>query len=360
MFLRILLRSALVRPKRSLTALLAVTVAAGVATTMLILYSGVQAKLHRQFRSYGTNIVLTAQAGAALPVNALSEVDRLIGSDSVAAPFAFAVAQTENGDPVVVAATDFDRVRRLNSWWSVTAWPSSSGAALIGSRVPVLQGAQGFDLTYAGRSVHFRSAGQLHAGGEDDRRAYIALRDLTSWTGLQADTIQIAASGDSQQLEALVARLSAAFPQARVRPVRQILEAEGRVYEKTRSTLLATVAVIILTAMLCVFATLTASLLERRRDFALMKALGAGELMTNGIFGLEAASLGVVGSIIGYAVGLGLAEMISRNDFQESISPQLKVFPEILLGCLALTLLAALLPLTFLKHVQPASVLKGE
>src|SRR2546430_3821009 len=57
-------------------------------------------------------------------------------------------------------------------------------------------------------------------------------------------------------------------------PLFRSVEAEGRVLAKTRATLLAAAILIILTAALCVTATLTAWVLDRRRDFAIMKALG--------------------------------------------------------------------------------------
>ncbi|HTM89578.1 MAG TPA: hypothetical protein VL155_15345, partial [Terriglobales bacterium] len=53
MFLRMLLRASLVRRGRALSALLAVVVAAAVATAMLNLYVEVQAKLRTEFRKYG-------------------------------------------------------------------------------------------------------------------------------------------------------------------------------------------------------------------------------------------------------------------------------------------------------------------
>jgi len=360
MFVRILLRSALVQPRRSITALSAIAVAAGIATAMLTLYGAVQSKLQRQFRSYGANIILTASHGDFLPNDALVRVDQMIGSDAVAAPFAFAAAQTQEGGSIVVAGTDFNRAKRLNPWWAVTAWPSAQGAALIGARVTGVLPDQAFDVIYGGRKLRLDDAAVLHTGGDDDQRVYISLADFTPWTGLQPTTIEIGAPGDSKQLNTLVSRLAAEFPQAEVHPVREIVEAEGRVFGKTRSTLLASVIIIIATSMLCVLATLTASLLERRKDFALMKAMGASELMTDGIFGIEAAALGALGGIIGYGVGLALAELISWRNFQDSISPRLVMLPEILAGCVALTLLAALLPLTLMKQVQPASMLKGE
>ena len=70
------------------------------------------------------------------------------------------------------------------------------------------------------------------------------------------------------------------------------MEGEARVLGKTRATLLAAAALIILTAALCVLSTLMGWVFDRRRDFAIMKALGASDRMLNGFFAAEAAALG--------------------------------------------------------------------
>ena len=93
-------------------------------------------------------------------------------------------------------------------------------------------------------------------------------------------------------------RLSAAVPSAEVRPVKQIADAEANVFGKTRSTLLVAVIIIVLTAALCVLATLTSSVLDRRKDFAVMKALGASPGLSGALFASEAALLGAVGAVL--------------------------------------------------------------
>ena len=70
------------------------------------------------------------------------------------------------------------------------------------------------------------------------------------------------------------------------------MEGEARVLGKTRATLLAAAALIILTAALCVLSTLMGWVFDRRRDFAIMKALGASGRLLNGFFATEAAALG--------------------------------------------------------------------
>ena len=150
------------------------------------------------------------------------------------------------------------------------------------------------------------------------------------------------------------------FPAADVQPVRQIVEAEARVFDKTRSALLASVALIIVTAFLCVLATLISSVLDRRKDFAVMKALGASQRTANLLFAGESASLGALGAFLGYIAGIGLAALIGKINFQSGIEPRWIIFPVILMGCIGLTLVTALIPITILNRIQPAVILKGE
>ena len=362
MFLRMLLRASLVRRGRALSALLAVVVAAAVATAMLNLYVDVQAKLRTEFRKYGANIVVVAKQGQPLPADALARVQSALAGRGIAVPFAYVVASTSDGSPVVAAGTNLESVRRLDSWWSVSAWPSAPGQALVGSRAAAVVSPKGqpFDLSFQGRTVHLTTAGKLTTGAAEDSRVYLPLSEFTAWTGIQPSSIEIAANGSAAQVTTILQQIAAAVPQAEVRPVRQIVEAEGRVLGKTRSTLLAAAALIILTAALGVLATLTAWVLDRRRDFAIMKALGASERLISGFFAAEAASIGALGALLGYGIGLGAAAWIGHANFQASISPRLSVLPSVFLGSVVVALLSATLPMALLRRVQPATILRGE
>ena len=100
----------------------------------------------------------------------------------------------------------------------------------------------------------------------------------------------------------------------------------GRVLGKMRTTLLVASVLIILTAAVCVLATLTGWISDRRRDFALMKALGASGRMLQGFFAAEAAALGAAGSIMGFALGLGVAIWIGQANFHAPVTPRLERF----------------------------------
>jgi putative ABC transport system permease protein len=362
MFLRMLVRAAILRRGRAASALFAMVVAAAVATAMLNLYADVQGKLRREFRNYGANIVVVGRDGASLPPDALVRVDSVLAGRGVAAPFGLVVARTSDGQPIVVAGTNFERVRQLDRWWSVSNWPSASQQALIGVRaVPtVAPKDQAFDLSFQGRTLHLSPAGTVQTGAAEDSRIYISLADFVTWTGLQPSTIEIAASGSPEEVASIMNRVAQAIPAGDVRPIRQIMEGEARVLGKTRATLLSSAALIILTAALCVLSTLMGWVFDRRRDFAIMKALGASGRLLNGFFAAEAALLGASGAIIGFVVGIGIAAWIGRVNFHAPVVPRFSVLPVVLAGSMAVTLLSAILPISLLRRVQPASILRGE
>jgi putative ABC transport system permease protein len=337
-------------------------VAAAVATAMLNLYVDVQAKLRREFRNYGANIIVVGKDGSSLSTDALTHVDSVLAGRGTAAPFALIVARTGDGQPIVVAGTDFERVRQLDRWWSVSNWPSAPQQALIGVRAlpSVSPKNQAFDLSFQGKTLHLNPAGTVQTGAAEDSRIYISLADFVSWTGVQPSTIEVAASGPPEEVAGIMRQLTQAIPAADIRAVRQIMEGEARVLGKTRATLLAAAALIILTAALCVLSTLMGWVFDRRRDFAIMKALGASGRLLNGFFAAEAAVLGAMGALIGFLVGIGIAAWIGRVNFHAPVMPRLSVLPVVLAGSMAVTLLSAILPISLLRRVQPAVILRGE
>ena len=362
MFLRMLMRAAVLRRGRAASALLAMVVAAAVATAMMNLYVDVQAKLRKEFRSYGANVVVVGKEGASLPADALAKVERALAGRGMAVPFAYVVARTGDGQSVVVAGTDFERVEKLNRWWSVSAWPSGQGEALMGMRALAVVSPDGkpFDLSFQGHTIHLQTAGTLQTGAAEDSRVYLPMSEFVSWSGVAPSTIEIAANGTAEDVNTLVRQLAPEFPNAEVKPVRQIVEGEARVLGKTRATLYAAAVLIVLTAALCVLATLTGWVFDRRKDFAIMKALGASEGLVSGFFAAEAAALGAVGALLGFGIGVGIAAWIGRVNFNASVVPRFSVLPIVLAGSVAVALISAIVPMSLLRRVQPAVILKGE
>jgi putative ABC transport system permease protein len=217
-----------------------------------------------------------------------------------------------------------------------------------------------FDLSFRARKLRVAPAGTLRTGAGEDSRVYLSLADFQGWTGLKPSTIEVAITGSADEIATMIPRLAASLPEAQARPVRQIVEAEARVLDKARAAFWATSAIILLTAALCMLATLTASVLDRRKDFAVMKALGASNLAVNALFAAEAAAIGLVGAVLGFGIGVGIAAWIGRANFHAAVVPRFGILPAVLGGSVLLGLISATLPMSLLRKVQPAAILRGE
>ena len=362
LFLRMLRRSVIVRSGHTRTALLALTIVAATATTMLTLYLDLDAKLHKEFRAYGANIVVSGTEGHELTDNLIGTIRSALPAETVTVPFGYAVAHSADGRALVIAGTDMNFAKQLNHWWSVSSWPSASGEALIGERaLRTLGGQRGpYALHFGNNSVQLSLAGTLKTGSDEENRIYVSLSDFRHWTGLGASTLEISLPGSRVQIDAAISRLQRIAPTAEIRPIRQIVEAEAGVISKTKLLMLAALLLIGITVVLCVLATLTASVLERRRDFAVMKALGSSRRMISLLFASEAVFLSLSGALFGYTVGLGAAAWIEKSNFHATVLPRLSVFPIVVLGTAMIALLASLFPLTKLHRLEPAGILKGE
>jgi putative ABC transport system permease protein len=219
---------------------------------------------------------------------------------------------------------------------------------------------QPFELSFHDRTITLEPGGSLQTGADEDSRIYLDQSEFQSWTGVVPSTIEVSANGTAAEVEASIHQLAQLLPAADIRPIRQIMEGEANVLNKTRATLYASATLIVLTSALCVLATLIGWVFDRRRDFAIMKALGASERLINGFFAAEAAVLGVVGGILGFFVGIGVAAWIGRANFHAPVVPRFSVFPYVLVGSMIVALISAILPITLLRRVQPAIILRGE
>src|ERR1700694_2578242 len=363
MLTRLLLRAAVLRRRRAAAALLAMIVAAAGATAMMNLYVDVQAKLRTESRNYGANVVVVGEDGPPLPAAALAKVESTAGPGSkmLAVPFSYAIARTKQGQSVVVVGTDFARARQLNHWWKVSHWPDEPNQALIGMRAAnvVSPNRQPFELTFQDKAIELTPAGMLQTGAGEDSRIYLDQSEFQNWTGISRSTVEVAVNGTAAEVENFVRHLVQLLP-ADVRPVRQIMEGEANVLNKTRATLYASATLVVLTSALCVLATLMGWVFDRRRDFAIMKALGASERLVNGFFAAEAAAMGAVGAILGFFIGIGVAVWIGRANFHAPVVPRFGVFPYVFAGSVAVALISAILPITMLRRIQPAMILRGE
>jgi putative ABC transport system permease protein len=159
----------------------------------------------------------------------------------------------------------------------------------------------------------------------------------------------------------LVARdLASAIPGSEGRAMLRSSEAEGKIVEGMRWVTVFVAGGVLLASALAVFAALATSIIERRREIALWKSIGASRAQVILPFLAETGATGLLGGVFGIALGGLLAARIGATVFGRpaGVSPLL-MGPAIVVALL-LALAGAWLPLSFALRLDPAEILKGD
>jgi putative ABC transport system permease protein len=150
------------------------------------------------------------------------------------------------------------------------------------------------------------------------------------------------------------------LPGVDVRAIRQVAEGEWRILTRVSGLMWIVTIAALLAAALAVGATSATTVLERRSEIGLMKALGASRRAVGAFFAAEQLFLALVGGVLGYALGILLARALGLEIF--GVAPALRwiLLPIVLVLAAAVALLGSLLPLGRASRVDPAPVLRGE
>lgn len=361
MLLRLLFKAAWVRKDRALTALLSITVVATMATVALTVYSDLEGKFSREFRRSGANAIVTVRNGS-LSADELQRIRNIVGDKSEIVPVGYAVVIGESGQRVVAAGTDLQAFHQLNPTWSFNEDLRTDSNPWLGERVAesLKSGSMNYQFGYGDKSIAVQRGAVFKSGSEDDSRIYLSLEDFERLTGLSPNTAQLRIDGPPGEIDHKIAALATSLPDADVKPIRQVTAAETAVLDKTRSIVFVASAVVVLLIIVCMVATLTGAVLERRRDFAVMKALGASNNAVNLLFASEAALTSVVGAVLGFMVGTAIAFWIGRANFGAAIPPRPDLLLPVVLGSILLALIASTAPLRLLRRIEPSRILRGE
>ena len=161
-------------------------------------------------------------------------------------------------------------------------------------------------------------------------------------------------------ISAIALQISEELKGTDVRVIRRVAEGEGIILTRVRTLLWLVTFASLLASALAVGASAAASVIERRTEIGLMKALGAGSGLVGVLLAAEQLLLAFVGGGIGYALGIVLARLLGERVFGFAPAPKLFVLLIILALAALITLLGSAFPLRRASRYDPAPILRGE
>jgi putative ABC transport system permease protein len=161
-------------------------------------------------------------------------------------------------------------------------------------------------------------------------------------------------------ISAIAYSIKETLPGTDVRVIRRVADGEGVILKRVQALLWLVTLAALLAAALAVGASSAASVIERRSEIALMKALGAGSSMVGFLLAAEQLLLAFVGGGVGYSLGALLARIVGQTIFGVVPGASLLVLAVVLALAAAVTLLGSALPLRRAAQYEPAPILRGE
>jgi putative ABC transport system permease protein len=161
-------------------------------------------------------------------------------------------------------------------------------------------------------------------------------------------------------ISSIAASIKEVLPGTDVRVIRRVAEGEGTILTRVRALLWMVTLAALLAAALAVGASSAASVIERRTEIGLMKALGAGSGTVGFLLAAEQLLLAFVGGGIGYSLGIVLARLVGQRIFGVAPAPSMLVLFAVLALAAGVTLLGSAIPMRRASRYEPALILRGE
>ena len=404
MLLRILRKSLIKRKTRVAIAIISVIMGAAMASALLTVSWQVEEKVAQELTKYGPNMVvvpkteeLTVEVGGiplskigetkyisetdALKIKNLKQDDfsgKVLGNPNKNAFLYTVVNITINDDSneIILVGTWFEDLKKINTWWEISgSYPQDNSSIVIGTKASeklnigmddnvlieytekIITGTDEYEIY---NSKEFRVVGVVSTGGEDDSRIFADLDAVQNLTNKEnkVNIMHISAVCNACPVDDIAAIIEENIPDIEVTTVKQVEKATMQILEDINSMMFLITIVALLASALGVMTTMTTSVVERRKEIGMMKAIGAEDRKIAILFLSEAVIIGIIGGIIGYFVGSILAQYIGDSVFHSPIHPELMVLPIVIGIALGVTIISSAIPVRRAMKIEPAEVIR--
>ena len=396
------------RRGKAMFLMLGIAIGVGTVVALATLTRSIQDEIGEQLDRFGANILVLPQSNTlsldygGVPVNGVAfDVHQLTNDDldrirqipykgrlSAVAPKTLSSADVD-GQKVILAGVDFKNEMKLRRWWRIEgSLPASDADVLVGFEAAKALGlitANGqkatgmpgaphhgiaedqFQLSadqvkIAGSDHHI--SGVIHAtGGPEDKMIFgrlVHVQQLTKREG-QIDVIEVSALCKDCPVDEIVGQIREKLPHAKVSAIQQAVKARMEMVQRLSRFSTVVSVVVLLIATLMILTSMTGSVVERTREFGVLRAIGFRKWhIIHGLI-LEVLAISALGGVVGWILGIA-GSWIAMPYFTEVASPP-EIRPIVLvmavITSIAVSVAASLYPVARASRMDPADAVRS-
>ncbi|MBW3079071.1 ABC transporter permease [Bifidobacterium simiiventris] len=209
--------------------------------------------------------------------------------------------------------------------------------------------------------TEFRVAGIVDTGGSEDSIIYATNADVNKLTGVTRGVDVIEYSAGANDLNALVQSINdMTSMHVKAQQVTKITASDTRIITMLQTLFWIVSLVVLVLTLVGVGTTISSIVSQRRNEIGLRKALGASSSAIGIEFYVESAMYGLIGGLIGTAIGYGLAQWLCVAVFERSIGFNWWLGVASVLLAAIVAVVASIPPVHRATRIDPAVVLREE
>lgn len=209
--------------------------------------------------------------------------------------------------------------------------------------------------------TEFRVAGIVDTGGSEDSIIYALAGDVDKLTGSTRGVDVIEYSSGASDLTALVNSINdMTSMHVKAQQVTKITASDTRIITMLQTLFWIVSLVVLVLTLVGVGTTISSIVSQRRNEIGLRKALGASSRAIGTEFYIESSLYGLIGGLIGTAIGYGLASWLCVAVFERSIGFNWWLALISVLFSALVAIVASIPPVHRATRIDPAVVLREE
>lgn len=424
MLKRIVYKSINKRKNKIIAAILAIVMGASMVSALVNISLDLNNKVAKELRAFGSNLVLFPDEKREIEGNFLTmdEINKLAATDFIEdiygyVPYLYNIGKLKENN-VVIVGTQFANIRKTSPWWKVEGnWiddNSEEGSIMLGVKVAKklgykigdevllstrkettkkVEGNQGNmnnkqidEVASVSPGINgdatkrwplnilseidygeylpkkFKVVGIVTTGSSEDNQVFIKLQEAQQLFAMksQVNLVQVSVLTNENSIAQVAQKMEKLIPGTKTKVLSQISKAEGNIQGKIQFLMVLVTILTLIASGLSVLSTMTTTVLERRKEVGIMKAIGAQNKKIASIFYTEAGAIGLLGGVFGYILGFLMAQVVGKSVFDTFISFHFSVIPITLVSAMLLSLVASKIPVGKAIKIDPAVTLRGE